>query len=234
MKCNRKQLAISLILLLMAVIILGACANGSPDSSPAVATTTLEITPLPNIAPTNEAGRPVKSLPPPLIITIPADQLDITVDGAAAAAGAVSTEGEASVDLLQFDDSLPAEVDALLERIYRGEYPIATTGQTPGALPVTFTYSDMNGDGIEDLVIILVVGPGDYSSVTAGTSHGHPVIQIIPRPEPGSVVEGLSIPIDELLAMTGDGAPDNFGQGSYLITLATDDLARWSEPVQPE
>ncbi len=234
MKCNRMQLVFTLILLLMAATILGACANSSPASSPAGATTILEVTPLPNITPTNKASRPDENLPPPLIITIPADQFDITVDGVAAAAGAVSIEGEAAVDLVQFDDGLPPEVDALLERIYRGEYPIDTTGQTPGALPATFTYSDMNGDGIEDLVIILVVGPGDYSNITAGTSQGHPVIQIIPRPEPGTVVEGLSIPIEELLAMAGDGAPDNIGQGSYLITLAPDELTRWSEPVLPE
>ncbi len=223
------SLAISLILLLISATILAACAGEGPDSAPAIAPSSPETTPIPQNAPPVAA-----ELPPPLILTIPADLLDITIDGAAAAAGAVTTQGNTSAGLVQFEEGLPPEVDELLERIYRGEYPIDTTGQNPGALPATFTYSDMNGDGIEDLVIILVVGPGDYSNVTAGVSQGNPVIQIIPRPEPGAVVEGLSIPVDDLLAMTAAGSGDDLGQGAFLITLGPDDLSRWSEPVHPE
>ena len=234
MICRRKTLAISLILLLITGTILAACASGSTEPVPAVAPSSPEMTPLPDNVSTSDDGRPLATLPPPLIITIPADRLDIVIDDAAAAAGAVTTQGNASVGLIQFEDGLPAEVDALLERIYRGEYPIDTTGQNPGALPATYIYSDMNGDGIDDLVIILVVGPGDYSNVTAGSTQGNPVIQIIHRPDPGSVVEALSIPVDELLAMAGNGAGDDLGQGAYLITLGPDDLSRWSEPVQPE
>jgi hypothetical protein len=234
MICKMKSLAISLTLLLITVTLLGACSNGPPDPVPVVAPSSPEMTPLPDNPPASDDGRPAAKLPPPLIITIPADQLDIIIDGEAAAAGAVATLSDASVGLVQFENGLPAEVEALLERIYQGEYPIDTTGQNPDALPATFTYSDMNGDGIEDLVIILVVGPGDYSNVTAGSTQGNPVIQIIPRPDPGSVVEGLSIPVDELLAMAGNGAGDDLGQGAYLITLGPDDLSRWSEPILPE
>ena len=234
MICQRTTLAISVILLLIIGTILGACATGSSEPAPAVAPSSPETAPIPDNAPANDAGRPAATLPPPLIITIPADQLDITIDSAAAAAGAVTIQGNASAGIVQFEEGLPAEVDELLQRIYRGEYPIDSTGQNPGALPATYTYSDMNGDGIEDLVIILMVGPGDYSNVTAGSTQGIPVIQIIPRPDPGSVVEGLSIPVDELLAMTGTGASDDLGAGAYLITLGPEDLSRWSEPVLPE
>ena len=234
MICRRKTLAISLILLLITGTILAACASGSTEPVPAVAPSSPEMTPLPDNVPTSDDGRPLATLPPPLIITIPADRLDIIIDGDGAAAGAVTIQGAASAGLVQFEEGFPPEVDALLERIYQGEYPIDTTGQNPGALPATFTYSDMNGDGIEDLVIILVVGPGDYSNITAGSTQGIPVIQIIPRPEPGIVVENFSIPVDDLLAMAGNGASDEIGGGAYLITLGPDDLSRWSEPILPE
>jgi hypothetical protein len=234
MICKSKSPAILLILLLITGTILGACTTGSPVPEPAVTPSNPKVAPLPDNAPTSDAGRPAATLPPPIIITIPADQLDINIDSAAAAAGAITTEGNTSASIIQFEEGFPAEVDALLERIYNGDYPIDTTGQDPSALPATFTYSDMNGDGIEDLVIILVVGPGDYSNVTAGTTQGIPVIQIIPRPDPGSVVEGDSIPVDELLAMAGYGASGDLGGGAYLIALGPDDLSRWSEPVLPE
>jgi len=229
-----KSLAISMTLFLTTGVLLGACGIGSPDPVPVAVPTSPEMTQLPVNPPAGDDGRPAAKLPPPLIITIPADQLDIIIDAEAAAAGSITTQGDAGGGLVQFENGLPTEVEALLQRIYKGEYPIDTTGQNPGALPATYIYSDMNGDGIEDLVIILVVGPGDYSNVTAGSTQGNPVIQIIPRPDPGTVVEGLSIPVDELLAMAGNGAGDDLGEGAYLITLGPDDLARWSEPVLSE
>ena len=234
MICKIKSLAISLTLLLIIVTFLGACSNDSQDPAPVVVPSSPEMSPPPDNPPSGDDSRPSAKLPPPLIITIPADQLDIIINDEAAAAGAVTNQGDAGASLVQFENGFPPEVEALLDRIYKGEYPIDTTGQNPGALPATFTYSDMNGDGIEDLVIILVVGPGDYTNVTAGSTQGIPVIQIIPRPDPGSVVEGLSIPVDELLAMAGDGAGHDLGQGAYLITLGPDDLSRWSETVLPE
>lgn len=230
----KKSVALTLLLLLVYGILLGACSNSVTESTPAGSSTN----PLP--APTQvNTGQVLEqhspaTLPPPLIVTIPADMLDITIDVDAAAAGAITAQGDASVGMIQLEDGLPDKVEELLERIYRGDYPIDTTGQTPGSLPATFTYSDMNGDGIEDLVIILVVGPGDYSNITAGSTQGIPVIQIIPKPEPGSVVEGFNIPVDELLAMSNNGESGELGEGAYLITLGPDDLSRWSEPISPE
>lgn len=231
MKTRRFWITLYLLFLAGA---LGACASPAPDSPPAVATLAPQVAQIPSDGGQNEVLVPVATLPPPLIVTIPADKLDITIDTSAAAENAITTEGEVNAGLIQFEDGLPTEVADLLDKIYSGEYPIDTTGQEPGSLPATYTYSDMDGDGVDDLVIILVVDTGDLTSVTAGASHGNPVIQIIPRPEPGTVVEGLSIPVDDLLAL-GDTIGQGQGDGgAYLITLGPEELSRWRQRFLPE
>jgi hypothetical protein len=227
-----RPLQIVLLLLLLGSA-LGACTTQSPPTSPAPQEVVQVVTPETGQA-QDDVVIPVASLPPPLIVTIPADRLDITIDTSAAAEGAITTQGGVNAGLIQFEDGLPAEVADLLDRIYSGEYPIDTTGQAPGSLPATYTYSDMDGDGFDDLVIILVVDTGEFADITAGASYGNPVIQIIPRPEPGTVVEGLSIPVDDLLAMGDILAGERGDGGTYLITLGPEDLSRWSQPFLPE
>ncbi len=220
--------------LLILAVALGACATPATESPTDVPTLTAQLAQIDPGEAQNEVIVPPPTLPPPLIVTIPAERLDIIIDTSAAAEGAITTEGGVNAGLIQFEDGLPTEVADLLDRIYSGEYPIDTTGQEPGSLPATYTYSDMDGDGIDDLVIILVVDTGSFAEVTAGASQGYPVIQIIPRPEPGTVVEGLSIPVDDLLAL-GDSFKQGRGDGgAYLITLGPEDLSRWSRSFLPE
>ena len=230
---KRKAMQLLLFLLATAILVAG-CRNVSEEVVPPSPPSLEESAPALGSGNPSHAVQSVGTLPPPLIVTIPADRIDITIDTDAAAGASITTQGGVTGGLIQFDDGLPPEVDEMLQKIYRGEYAVDTTGQDADALPATYTYSDMNGDGVDDLVIILVVDTGEFTSVTAGSTHGVPVIQIIPRAEPGTVVDGLSIPIEELLALSGSVVEGESGDGAYLITLGPEDIARWSQPFLPE
>ncbi len=230
-----KRTATQLFLFLLAATIwVAGCRNVREEADPPPSPPLDEPAPALESSSPSQAVQSEVTLPPPLIVTIPADRIDITIDTDAAAGASITTQGGVTGGLVQFEDGLPPEVDEMLQKIYRGEYAVDTTGQDADALPATYTYSDMNGDGIDDLVIILVVDTGEFTSVTAGSTHGVPVIQIIPREEPGTVVDGLSIPVDELLAMSGSMVEGESGEGAYLITLGPEDIARWSQPFLPE
>lgn len=205
------------LVIVAAVLSLVACQTEQPAASP------IEAGPI-NVPAVRAA--PVRAqdpLPPPVIVTLPADAFELTINPEAAAnqSGALVSGG-----LVEYDAPVTAEIERLLDDIYSGRFHLepASGGTDPSTqVSTTYTYSDMNGDGVEDLVIIIVPPPGDYSSIVAGESRDIPVIQIVPVEGNETLAEGSPITIEELIALN-QGQP--VGENAYLITLNLDDLAQ--------
>ena len=199
----------TLILLVLTgfLLLLSACSQDESPANGGALPQAQDVRPSPTLEMATSPAKP--PLPPPVIVTLPA-------------------EGFAMPDLSQLDTleadsliqpptSLPFEVQLLIDEIQRGEYQFdQPAGSAPG-IQATYTYSDVDSDGVEDLVIIVVADQGGFSSISAGSLPGSPEIHLAPLPGSDESLQTMSIPAETLAKLAAANGIDQ--DGAIILTL---------------
>ena len=146
---------------LLALVLLVACAEAEPA--------------LPTLAPTAEAPPspvpPEPTLPPPRIIAVPVAEprsAAIQLPSGSASSQVIIHSGQAG-------GAVPPEVQRLLDELAEGKILLNASPAGPDGQSVSYAYRDINGDGVRDLVVIVVAEPGDAAGQLPDESADEPV-----------------------------------------------------------
>ena len=141
-------------------------------------------------------------IPPPALVTVPAGAIRADF---ASAAGATSQDQSILTGTIDPDSVLESEVDSLLASLKRGEVIFSSpTGQSAG-VKTAYTYRDLNSDGVQDLVIIIVADQGGVVSVSAGVNEDGTAIQLAPQAPGADSVQALSVELSGLAEVASLG-----------------------------
>lgn len=156
------------------------------------------------------ATSPAKApLPPPLVVTLAAEDFVMPDSSQLDTLDADS--------LIQSPAVFPYDVQLLIDEIKRGEYQFdQPAGSVPG-IQATYTYSDVDLDGVEDLVIIIVAEEGGLTSVSAGSLPGSPEIHLAPLPGSDEGLQTMRIPAETLAELAAANGIEH--EGAIILTL---------------
>jgi hypothetical protein len=200
MSLNRGRSRLTFLLLaILAALLLVACGQDEalPTLIPAAATLPAD-TPVP----------PRPTLPPPAIISLPAD----APGSAAISVPTGSTNSEVVVQTNAAGAALPAEVQRLLDDLANGSLLLNSSPAGQGAEPVRYAYRDLNGDGVRDLVIVVVAEPVSHD-VAPG-----------PAAPAGEEVQAIGINLEELVASISQNPDAPLVQSAFVYTLSQQEL----------
>lgn len=148
-------------------------------------------------------------LPPPVVVTLPAEDFEMP--------------DSSQLDTLEADSiiqaaaALPLDVQLLIDEIQRGEYQFDQPADPALGIQATYTYSDVDGDGIEDLIIIVLAEQGGLTSVSAGSLPGSPEILLAPLPGSEKSLQTMSIPAETLIELAVANGINQ--KGAIILTL---------------
>jgi hypothetical protein len=198
--------ALALLLAILAAVLLVACAQDQalPTLAPSAQPLPATITPVP----------PQPTLPPPAIISLPAG----ASDSGTIAVPTGSTNSQVVVQTNAAGAALPAEVQRLLDDLASGALLLNSSPAGQGGEPVKYAYRDINGDGVRDLVIIVVAEP---------VSHEAPAGAADPAQE---AVQAIGINMDELLASISDNPDAPLVRSAFVYTLSQQEVDNLDRP----
>ena len=172
---NRKQILYYLTLVISAMWLLVACATqDAPAAESMTATAPSPVTPTALPAP---VGPEQQRLPPPSLVTVPSDGIEIDLEGSTIAGG---ENNGLYTESIPPDEVLLAEVDSLLESIIRGEILFSSPAGESAGMKTAYTYRDLDGDGVDDLVIVIVADQGGVVAVSAGINEDGSAVKMAP------------------------------------------------------
>jgi hypothetical protein len=119
--------------------------------------------------------------------------------------------------IIQAAVALPFDVQLLIDEIQRGEYQFDQPADPALGIQATYTYSDVDGDGVEDLIIIILAEQGGLTSVSAGSLPGSPEILLAPLPGSEESLQTMSIPAETLIELAVANGINQ--KGAIILTL---------------
>jgi len=196
---SRRSIITVLLLTALAAILLAGCAQEEPPPLPTLA---------PTAAPPPATPIPLQpTLPPPPIITLPAaagGSTAITLPAGDSSSQVVIQTNTAGGDI-------PAEVQRLLDDLASGALLLNSSPAGQGGEPVKYAYRDLNGDGVRDLVVIVVAEPAAQGGAAASQ----------PAAEP---VQAIGINLDELVASISQNPEAPLIRSAFVYTLSQEEL----------
>lgn len=206
MKSDKKTIIILLLASIMAII--SACSRADSQVDPSGIDQEQDRPPSP---PTEWVTSPAKApLPPPVVVTISAEDFVLPESSILD-----TLEAEAVV---QAPAALPYDIQLLIDEIQRGVYAFEQPAAATSGIQATYTYSDIDRDGLEDLVIIVVAEEGGFTSVSAGSFQDGPEIHLAPLPGSDDGLQTLSIPAETLAELAVANGIDQ--EGAIILTLS--------------
>lgn len=201
---------ITIIILLLAsiVAIVSACSQDGSGVDPNGIVQEQERPPSPTPEFVTSPAR--APLPPPVVVTISAEDFVLPKPSILD-----SLEADAVV---QAPAALPYDVQLLIDEIQRGVYPFEQPAAATSGIQATYTYSDVDRDGLKDLVIIVVAEEGGFTSVSAGSFQDGPEIHLAPLPGSDDGLQTLSIPAETLAELAAANGIDR--EGAIILTLS--------------
>ncbi|MGD8857375.1 MAG: hypothetical protein PVG33_13660 [Chloroflexota bacterium] len=194
----RRSALVLLPLLILAALSLVACGQGEAVPTLAPTSEPLPATPVP-LRPT---------LPPPAIISLPAG-----AEGSAAISVPTGdTNSQVVVQTSAAGAALPEEIQRLLADLDSGALMLNSSPAGQGGEPVNYAYRDLNGDGVRDLVIIVVAEP---------VSHDAPSGAADPAVEE---VQAIGIDLEELVASISQNPDAPLVRSPFVYTLSQEEL----------
>lgn len=199
----------------MAIITLTAVACGRVDMPTAAAPAAGPELPPTAVPETLSTDR---QLPLPVVVTIEAG----SPGGSLGQLG--SANQEIIVNAAGAGDDLPPELDQLLLNIQGGGFtPDRTVELAAGGQP-TIVYGDINGDGVEDEIIILIVSQEQFDEFSDALSQGAAPPSMIPLPAgEDAVVKAIEVGPGQILAELVSTNPDHLPYSRQLIFALTGD-----------
>jgi len=188
----------ALFLALLLVLALSGCGLFSIPGARELPEET-ELDSVPNSSPTD--SNKTVTLPsstqilPPVLVTVPAGAIRADLTDSS---GATNQERSLSTGTVDPDKVLGSEVDALLASLKRGEIFFSPSAGQSAGVKTAYTYRDLNGDNVKDLVVIIVANQGGVVSVSAGASEDGTAIQLAPQSSGKDSVQALSIELPGL------------------------------------
>lgn len=201
LNCHGRNILVALLALLVAIMLAG-CAG---DALPTLVAT---VDPPPEATP-----RPPEPTTTPEIITVPAGapgSAAITLPGGQSSAQVV-IQGAGS------GAALPAEVQRLLDELASGAILLNSAPAGQDGQPVNYAYRDLNGDGIRDLVVIVVAEPLDQGGGEAGQ----------PVAEPA---QALGINLDALVESISQNPEAPLIGSAFIYTMNQGELDELDQP----
>ena len=191
------------MLILFLVIILGMIA---------LARCSQEEEPLPTLAPAAEPLPPTPipprpTLPPPPVITLPAGATGST----AVSVPTGNTSSQVVVQMGGAGSAVPAEVQQLLDDLASGALLLNSSPAGQGGEPVNYAYRDLNGDGVRDLVVIVVAEPVEQAAAGAPAADAEQV-------------QAIGINMDELVASISENPEAPLIKSAFVYTLSQQEL----------
>lgn len=201
MICNR-QFASILLWLLALTIALAACSKPETSTLP------------------EESGQPApivrdeatQQLPLPPIATVPASGIDVPGPEAI-------DQSAAATDILS-PGSLPLDIQKLIADIQNGDFPVGQPVGSGSGIQATYAYSDVDHDGRNDLVVIVVAEQGGLTGVTAGRMDGNPIIRLAPFASDDQSVQAVDISVEKLVELAQANGTDQ--DGPFILTLTAE------------
>ncbi len=206
MQTNNKTI-LSLFILAACLLILAACSRPEAPAEDESLPQSQEPAPSSTIEMATSPAKP--PLPPPVILTSPA--------------GSFNLPDPSQFDSLEADSlidppaDLPFEVQLLVDEIQRGEYQFEQPAGSDPGVQATYTYSDVDRDGVQDLVIVVVADQGGISSISAGSLPGGPEIRLAPLSANDVDLQAISIPAETLAKLAAANGIEQ--DGAIILTL---------------
>jgi hypothetical protein len=223
-KMKRGYVTCTLLLISLLALILSGCGSNTnpPVTKQQGGSGSNSIVP-----PTQSASKAADKLPekgevpPPALVTVPAGAVRANLADLAEATGEEQSILSGTIDP---DKVLESEVDALLASLKRGEVLFSSsTGQSAG-VKTAYTYRDLNGDGVQDLVVIIVADQGGVVSVSAGVSEDGTAIQLAPKMPGEDSVQALSVELPGLAEVASLGETEEDAPQAVILKLEGDQL----------
>lgn len=211
-----------LLILLLALILSGCGLNLNATAVPQGDTKSNSVVP-----PTNTASNGIDQLPtaaqipPPALVTVPADAIRADL---ASSAGTTAQKQSILTGTIDPDKVLESEVDALLTSVKRGEVLFSSPSGQSGGVKTAYTYQDLNGDGVQDLVVIIVAEQGGVVSVSAGVNENGTAIQLAPQAPGEGSVQALSVELSGLAEVASLGEVEGDPTQAIILKLEGDHL----------
>jgi len=160
-------------------------------------------------------------IPPPALVTVPAGAIRADL---ASSVGATTQEQSILTDTIDPDKVLESEVASLLDRLKSGEVLFSSlTGQSAG-VKTAYTYRDLDGDGVQDLVVIIVPPQGGVVSISVGASEDGTAIQVAPQRLGEDSVQALSVELSRLAEVATLGKKEENAAQTIILKLEGDQL----------
>jgi len=151
---------------------------------------------------------PRPTLPPPAIISLPAG-----AEGSAAISVPTGdTNSQVVVQTNAAGAALPVEIQRLLDDLANGSLLLNSSPAGQGADPVKYAYRDVNGDGVRDLVIIVVAEPVSHEAAPGAADPAQEAVQAI------------GINLEELVASISQSPGAPVVQSAFVYTLSEQEL----------
>ena len=221
---NRYHLTYALFLVSLLTLALSACgllSNPGATEPQGDSESNSVVSPTPTASNGDDKLPTVGQIPPPALVTVPAGAIRANLADLAEATGEEKSILTGTIDP---DKVLESEVDSLLASLKRGEVLFSSpTGQSAG-VKTAYTYRDLNGDGVQDLVVIIVADQGGVVSVSAGVSEDGTAIQLAPKMPDEDSVQALSIELPGLAEVASLGEVEGDPKQAIILKLEGDQL----------
>lgn len=157
-----------------------------------------------------------EDLPAPVVVTVQAGAPEQSF-------GPVGSQDQAViVNAAGAGDDLPPELNQLLLSIEGGGFTADKTVELAAGGQPTIVYGDVNGDGVEDEIIILIVSQEQFDEFNDALSQGGAPPSLIPLPAgEDAVVKAIDVGPGQILAEVVSVNPDQVPYSRQLIFALT-------------